>query len=273
MATTTQERQAEPGAATRYLPTVIAISIVAFAISSVLHEGLGHGGACLLTGGHPRLLTSASFDCSIDNRLIAAAGTLVNFITGFLCWLALRSFKQTRGTAKYFLWLMITINLMMAAGYFLFSGVANIGDWAQVIQGLQPEWLWRVALTLFGIMSYAAVVWLALRQLRTFLGERDWKRGGAKDLTIGAYLTGGILFTIAGMFNPGGLVIVATSAAAASFGGTSGLAWMTQYLGGRFAPRIVSDPLIVQRSWAWIVLGVIAAGIVVGILGPGVSFR
>lgn len=33
------------------LSTIIAVSIVTFAIANLLHEGVGHGGVCLLTGG------------------------------------------------------------------------------------------------------------------------------------------------------------------------------------------------------------------------------
>lgn len=59
----------------RDLGTIIAISIVAFAIANALHEGVGHGGACELTGGHARVLSSVHFECDQDNRFIAAGGT------------------------------------------------------------------------------------------------------------------------------------------------------------------------------------------------------
>jgi hypothetical protein len=35
----------------RDLATIIAISIVVFALLNLLHEAGGHGGACVLTGG------------------------------------------------------------------------------------------------------------------------------------------------------------------------------------------------------------------------------
>ncbi|HXH28971.1 MAG TPA: hypothetical protein VNL37_07995, partial [Candidatus Polarisedimenticolia bacterium] len=44
------------------LPTLAAVAVVAYALSNVIHEGLGHGGACRLVGGTPRLLTSMTFD-------------------------------------------------------------------------------------------------------------------------------------------------------------------------------------------------------------------
>ncbi|PYX89328.1 MAG: hypothetical protein DMG67_15295 [Acidobacteria bacterium] len=118
-------------------------------------------------------------------------------------------------------------------------------------------------------MSYVLLVWLALRELRPFLAERDWRRGGAKDLTMVPYITGGILYTVAGMFNPVGMILVALSAAA-SFGGTSGMAWMTQYLGGKFVPKTASQPAALQRSRGWIIAAFITVMLFVGVLGRGV---
>jgi hypothetical protein len=258
--------------AARDLATVIAISVVAFAIADVLHEGVGHGGACLLTGGHARVISTVHFDCDRDSRFLAAGGTLMNFIAGFLCWMALRAVGPAHQHSRYFLWLLMTINLLQVAGYFLFSGFANFGDWAEVIRGLQPEWLWRVGLIILGAVSYALLVWLSLLELRRFLGENDYRRGAAKDLTIVPYIAGGVLYTVAGMFNPVGMVLVGLSAAAASFGGTSGMAWMTQYLGTRLIPRISSQSLALARSWVWIIAALITGAIFIGVLGRGVRF-
>jgi hypothetical protein len=269
---TAAEVAPEKTPATRDRATIIAISIVAFALANVLHEGAGHGGACLLSGGHAKVLSSVHFDCDRASRFISAGGTLVNFIVGFLCWIALRAVSPARGRLRYFLWLSMTVNLLQGAGYFLFSGLGNIGDWAEVIHDLEPAWLWRIGLVALGVVSYALLVWLALRELRSFLGENEVRRGGAKDLTIVPYITGGVLYTVAGMFNPVGMVLVAISAAAASFGGTSGMAWMTQYLGGKLAPKIAGRPVALERSAGWIAAAVIAIAIFVGVLGRGVRF-
>jgi hypothetical protein len=261
-----------PTADTRDLATIIAISIVAFSIANFLHEAVGHGGACVLTGGHARVLSTVHFECDHDTRFISAAGTLVNIITAFFSWIALRTVNRTHHYLRFFLWLLMTINSLGAAGYFLFSGVGNIGDWADVIQGMEPAWLWHVALTLVGGVSYTLLVWHSLLELRPFLGDRDWRHGGAKDLTIVPYLTGGTLYTVAGLFNPVGMILVGISAAASSFGGSSGMAWMTQCLGTKLVPKIPSEPFTLPRSRAWIIVAAITAAIFIGVLGRGVRF-
>jgi hypothetical protein len=260
-------------AATPDVWTIVAIAIVAYVFASIIHEGIGHGGACLLTGGHPVALSTVHFECSWEGRLVAAGGTIANLAAGLMFWLASRA--ASRAThLRYFLWLSMTINLLQAGGYFLFSGVGNVGDWAAVIQGLQPPWLWRVGLVILGVCSYLLFVWIALLEMRPFLGHEDPERlRWAKKLTLVPYFTGGILSCMAGMFNPVGLILVAVSAAAASFGGTSGLAWMWQLFAGHRIPRIAFEMPPLSRSRGWMIAGGILGILFIAILGPGLTFR
>src|ERR1700692_3844023 len=109
------------------LLTIAAITIAATVIADFIHEGLGHGGMCVLTGGRPLALSTVHFDCSADTRLVAAGGTLANLIFGVLFWVAARAVERS-ASWRYFFWLLMTFNLLHAGGYFLFSGVGNIGD-------------------------------------------------------------------------------------------------------------------------------------------------
>ena len=78
------------------LLTLACIAIIAYALAALLHEGVGHGGACLLTGCQPHLLTSMSFDGDASQlsrnatRLIAAGGSLVNLLTSCIGFGVLR---------------------------------------------------------------------------------------------------------------------------------------------------------------------------------------
>jgi hypothetical protein len=256
------------------LLTLIAIAIVAYVLANLLHEGLGHGGACLLTGGKPLVLSTVHFECEKTTRFIAAAGTLVNLAAGFLCLGLLRVARGASPCLRYFLWLSMTINLLQAGGYFLFSGVANIGDWAVVVEGLAPSWIWRLGLIVLGIVSYLFFVWLSLLEMRPFIGSDDPQRlRRARRLALVPYFTGGMAYCIPGFLNPVGIVLVAISAAAASFGGTSGLAWMTEMLKGNWIPKPPpGPPLPIPRNWGWIAYGGVLFVFFVAVLGPGVHF-
>ena len=254
--------------------TVAAIAIVATVIADVIHEGLGHGGMCVATGGRPLALSTVHFDCSADTRLVAAGGTLANLIFGALFWVAARAVKQS-ASWRYFFWLLMTFNLFEAGGYFLFSGIGNIGDWAAVVAGWQPAWAWRLGLTALGAVTYFLLfVPLCLRELRPFLGtDSNTRVRRARQFTLVPYFTSGILACAAGALNPVGPLLILISAAAASFGGHSGLAWMSNLLYGSRIPSSQSQVPEIERSAGWLLAAVILAIAFIAALGPGVKFH
>lgn len=254
--------------------TIGATAIAATVITGFIHEAIGHGGMCVADGGTPKVLSTVHFECSIETRLIAAGGTLANLIFGLLSWAVARTVSKS-AAGRYFFWQLMTFNLFDAGGYFLFSGVGNFGDWAAVVAGWHPPWAWRVALIALGTVTYFLLfVPLCLHELRPFLGKDPVARvQRARRITLLPYFTTGILSCVAGALNPVGPLPILLSAAAASFGGKSGLAWMWTLLGG---PRIPSSELQmpeIQRSWGWMVCAIILAIMFIAVLGPGVKFH
>jgi hypothetical protein len=203
-----------------------------------------------------------------------AAGTLMNVVAAALFFAVGRRTSASAPIWKYFFWLAMTVNLFSASGYFVFSGVGGFGDWARFIQGLGSQWAWRIGLTLFGAVTYLLAAWFSLRELRPLIGsDKNLRYRRAVGLSWIPYFTGGVLACIAGAFNPAGLILVALSAAASTFGGTSGLLWMTEWLKGDTIPLgSEAEPLPIPRSWGWIVTAAIAACAFVAVLGPGLSF-
>src|SRR4051794_13887576 len=82
--------------------TVGSIGILAYMLANVLHEGAGHGGACLLSGAQPLVLSSVHFECSADSRLVMAGGTLANFVAGVLFLFLGRIASRDHPRWKYF---------------------------------------------------------------------------------------------------------------------------------------------------------------------------
>ena len=258
--------------------TLIAVAVVAYAITNVTHEGLGHGGACVIVGGEPRGLNAVYFDCGEEKlgvaavRWVAAGGTLVNLVVAALAWTGLRLSGHAVTVGRYFLWLVMTLSLLQATGYWMFSGFANIGDWAAVTEGLAPAWLFRVLLSVAGCGGYYLSIRVALAALVPFLGPSAGRVAHARTLMLVPYLAGGVLYVSAGFLNPESLLLVLISGAAASFGGTSGLAWMWNLLRAPARTEVQTPPLAVPRSPAWIALAAIVAGLFIGVLGRTVRF-
>ena len=261
--------------------TVAAIAAVVHVIASVTHEGVGHGGVCLLTGCTPQLLTTMSFQgderalSGVAARFIAAGGTIANLLIASLTiWLLRRRSEANAGPAWFFLWLLATVNLLQACGYLLYSGAMNIGDWAEIVAGFRPAWLWRVALAVTGGYAY----WRSIKWAMQQLGQRlhtsgDARVGEAYRFTLVAYLAAGCLELVAGLREPGGAMIVLISGVAASFGGTSGLVWGPQLLHDARLGAQRGPSLSVPRNWLTIVAAAVLGALFAFVLGPGLSLR
>ena len=260
------------------LLTILAIGIVSFIIKNVLHEALGHGGACMLVGGQPLVLSSAHFDCDTTSvsdagsRFISAAGTLVNFIAAYFFWLAFRNARGKSDSLRYFFWFAMSGNYFVAAGYPLFSGVIGVGDWVNVVDGWQPVWLWRLLLAIIGFALYGWGVWFALREMKTLIDSNPTERlKRAFRLTLFPYLAGATVSSLGAWFNPIGSFVIFTSAAAA-FGGSSAFAWMSQMLQTKWFPEISDKFVVIKRNWTWVIIAVVLAIFHIFVLGLGVEF-
>ena len=258
---------------------MIAVSALAFIASNVLHEGLGHGGACLLVGGKPLSLTAVYFDndsaglSDLQSRFIAAGGPIVNLITGLAGLIALRGMRGVPGPGRYLMWLITTLGLFMATGYLLFSGVGGIGDLAIVTKGLQPAWLWRVLLALAGAALYLLSAIVAAAEFGRIAGPpSEALVARASRIALVSYLTGAVVICAAGILNPQGFIFVLISAVASTLGGASGLLWMMRMLRSPRFGRPDSAELALPRSWGWIVMAAVALLIYVVVLGPGIRF-
>jgi hypothetical protein len=258
--------------------TLAAIAVLVYSLSTLAHEGLGHGGACVLLGG--RLDHVSSVMCACDAaglapwpvRLIGAAGTLADFLLGCTAWAVLQYHRPSSPPARFFWWLLMTATLLSAGGYLMVPTLIGFGDWISFLQGLEPHWLWRACLILLGVGISLRALLTAVRELEPFLG-REGRRRTAARLTLIPYLTGGLISCAAGLLNPDGMILVGISAAAASFGGTAWLAWLPAWVRPEPPAKEPASRFIVQRSPVWIAAGAVALALFVGVLGPSIRFQ
>jgi hypothetical protein len=260
--------------------TVAGIAIVAYCLSNFVHEGVGHGYACILAGSKPKVLNAVYFECEeselslTGKRILAAGGSVANLILAVLALIALKLRKGVLGPTHYFLWLLMSLNFLMPFGYLLFSGLGGFGDWAVVVEGLRPTLLWRAILSIAGAFLYFILApRLIMPGLNPYLGQGiAERRKRARLVSLAPYLVGGVTFVVAGFLNPESIVLVLVSAAAASFGGTSLLAWFPGVADERFRESAPTRPADIPRSVPWIAAGAVTLVLFVGVLGPGIKF-
>ena len=252
--------------------TLAAFGVLAYMISNVLHEGLGHGGVAWLSGARQITVTSTYMDAGFDTRWILAAGTLVNLGVGVLGLIALRAMRRAGLSLRLFVWVFTALNLLLGTGYFLFSGVGGIGDWAEWMKGLSPEWAWRVGFALLGTVSYGASAWLLARELAAILGLREARM---RRMTWTIYFAGGLTACLAGVRNPMGWKLVLISAAASSLGGASGLLWIPSIAAPAAHKKQKKETAAVaipRLPLLWAVAAVLLVEYVWW-LGPGITLR
>src|ERR1700687_977662 len=251
------------------LLTVASIGAIACVAADMAHEALGHGTASWLTGDRILSLSTVAIQNATASRFVSTCGTSANCIFGALSLLVLRRMRRLTSLA-YFLWIFGAYNLLNS-GYLVTSAVLNSGDWANVIAGLSPPWIWRCVLGLAGATLYVlAIRWTA----SSMLGLVNRGEGALVDLqrlVLPAYLTGGAVMTIASVFNPIGPSLILLSGAGASFGLNSGLL----FLPGIVAANARSQTLVTRPipfSFFWSTLGIVVSGLFIGVLGPGIHF-
>jgi hypothetical protein len=248
--------------------TLIAISAVARILGDILHEGLGHGVTAYLSGAHKLTLSAVALQSDNDTRLIAAAGTIVNLIAAAIFWLLLRNAARFTPTTRFFLVAAMAGNLFSGTGYFFFSGVTNFGDWARVIQGLQPHWLWQIGLVVLGVAAYYAAMLIVAAEFKPFLDAAD--RSRLRRLCWTPYFTAGMLALLAGLPNPAGPFYIIASALPSSLGANTGLFVLPFMM---YAAKPSAQPVKpVTRGLAWIGCGAIGSILFIVVLGRGITW-
>lgn len=246
--------------------TIVAVAAVACMLQSVLHEGLGHGGVAYLSGARVITVSTVAMNADIDSRWIDVAGTLMNLAAGLVFWLLLR-WKRYSPVARFFLVIAMAGNLFTGTGYFLFSGVANFGDWAAVIQGWEPRWAWRVGVIVLGAVTYYAAMLLVAAELKGF--RRSDRPRRIRGLAWTPYLTEAVVGTLGGLMNPAGLFYVIASAIPATMGANAGMLSLPGMVG-----RTQGDWVgVIRRDWRWIGAAVVLTVLFIFVLGRGLTWH
>lgn len=250
--------------------TVIGLIAVLGPLLTMAHELGGHALACLATGNVLTELGAYYVNCSASSlwgqRVVAAAGPSVDILLAVLGWLAWRVLRQP--LARLAAWVVAVFKGLVAAGYWLFSGVVGIGDWAPGAHGgmgmMAYPWLWRAVLTVVGLVAYIAVVRWAMRGIDAMLGGGVLAQGVRRRSVLLMYATNGAIAILVGLFNPVGFWIILASAAASSFGGLAGLFNVAYRAPQPGRP----EPFCVERSYTLLVLGLLTSAVFAVILGP-----
>lgn len=253
-------------------PTIVAIAVVSWVSVTILHELIGHGGACLLAGGEVRAVSTTELYCSDVSgwqyKLVASAGSIANLLAALGCLALSRFVSHLSARTYYFLWLFLSTNMFHAGSYMLIGPFTGYGDWSYVIQGFEPALLWRLLVTATGYgICYFGMRLAALPQWGGLLGQDLEERKRRMHLLTRVPLgTALIVNLVAGLFSPLQIRWVLMTILLAPLV----LLWLVNlpYWPG-FGQSITAVPL--RRSIAWWVAGAVFCIFFIAVLGPGMG--
>jgi hypothetical protein len=266
----TQRQPASPAG----LFDIAALSALAWVAAAALHEGLGHGVACSMTGGMPENWSTFHFGCAqqalsaASRRIVAGAGTAVNVVLMALSWMWWRTSSTARG--RIAAWIVFVINGLTSFGYLVFSAAFDIGDWnsAGVLAEIAPSQVFRGVLAVVGALGYYAVIRVAAAMLSPSLDGPGYVRD-ARRLSVIVWATTGIVSLLAAaMSGPDWRSTVGASIGVA-LGGNAGLLSVARFVTASQAAR----SSVIDPSYSLRLTAIVAVAAFVTILGPGVALR
>ncbi len=170
------------------IPTLVAISIVAWVFANVLHEIVGHAGSAALLGIPVRAVSTTTAYLEWDQvpsvgayRTFHAAATLVNLISGALALLVLGLRRQANSAARCFLWLFATFSFIIVAFNLVSAPLIGGGDWTEFTTQLEPRGLWIAVI--IGVGVIITVIGYVI-PLRIWMPDLKENRGAQFKVTV-----------------------------------------------------------------------------------------
>ena len=258
-------------------PTLITASALAWAVANVFHEIVGHAGAAVVLGIPVRAVSTTTayvdwtaIESAAQDRIINAAATPVNVVTGALALVALRWLHVHSAATRYFLWLFAVVSFTMVTWNMVTLPLLGAGDWGSIAEGLNHAGLWTAGVVAVGLAVTLVGYRLSLRLFLPDLRDQPELRHKIIFVPVATMIVVQTLSVLPSPFAtaPGD----ANHLMASVFAYAHLMAWavlVNRGVGPR-APRPVDD-LTLDRSTGWLATGAVLIIAYVAMLGPGLG--
>ena len=264
------------------LPTLIAISIIAWTMVNIIHEILGHAGFGLLSGFQIKAVntTTAYLDVNWENevtqngftklRLFLIGGVLLNLISGLISLIILRFFQIKDAQLRVFLWLFSSFSYVVVVMNLVTAPLTGGGDLAEIIRTYDNQNFAQLMVLIIGI--FITVFGYLILQ-RTFMPSTKGRSIIRISLVLFPVLTIIVLQTLSIIQSPFALLPPSQNHLIVSvFAYFHFIIWAIVVL-------IIPSPgkknllenSLPNRSVNWMVFGAIVTIFYLFILGPGIG--
>ena len=257
--------------------TLAALGFLAYYITVMWHEIMGHGLTLYLIGAHHFILTSTSMNSpdiqytadtiTLGNRVVSVDGAISNIVLGLALFPLFRSLtrKNANFTLRLFLWLLCALNIFLGFVYPVFSGIFGVADFAQAILSLPHHALLRVLEVVIGTLFCVITVRFFAVSFAEF-PENRWR------LALIPYVSASIVFCLAGLRNPNGAHSMFISVLPAALMGQSILLFVTPIARRRQVVAPQSAPPQAASASPTAILIALVFVVIIFLTAPGVHF-
>lgn len=255
--------------------TIAAIGIAAYTVTDLTYL-VFHAAACAYSGCELVEIASSAVrklppeTPGFEPFLVHAGGAMGNLAVFLLGWAMTARNTNWPTPLRYFLWLTMTLNGLVAGGQILISNAFDAGDWAMLSHNWPYRILWKLLFTAigFGIALFAFTI--SREGIEIFLGRKSEHRRALLPILAGVpYLAGGIFITATAALSVNNKLESIVVAAVWTFGLT---AWLLIFARIPHLPRPSTPhrPLAFGRSLTWMAGTAILAIVFAAVLGPGI---
>jgi hypothetical protein len=254
--------------------TLAAVGFLAYYVTVMLHELVGHGSMMYLIGARHFILTSTSIDTSdlhfdpnkvtLGSRLVSIAGALSNIMFGMLLYPLFRFLTRRNASLglRLFLWLLIAVGIFIGFVYPVYSGIFGVADWSDAIAFMPHHALLRVLEVVIGTLCCIGTVRFFAVSFAEF--PEDLLR-----LALIPYVSAALVFCTAGLRLSDGGQLMIVSVIPAALIGQSILLFVTP-IARRLRVRPPTQKVIPTSPTAILIALVFV--VIILITAPGVRF-
>lgn len=258
-------------------PTLVTVSALAWATANVLHEIVGHAGAAVVLGIPVRAISTTTafidweeIESAAQVRIISAAATSVNLLTGVLALGALRWLDVKSTAMRYFLWLFAVVSFTMVTWNMVTLPLLGAGDWGDFAERLDHAGLWTAWVVAAGVV--VAIVGYRL-PLRLFLPDLHDRPGLRHKITLVPVTAMIVVQTLSVTMSPFATAPAETNHLFASVFAYAHLMVWALLVNRGVGPRstLPAGDIALNRSTGWLAAGLVIVMVFIAVLGPGVG--
>jgi len=243
--------------------TLAAAGVLAYVTETIGHELVGHGGACLASGGHVTALAPLWMRCSVVTPSMVLGGPLFNFIVAAGA-AALLMRRRQASAFSYLLWLAFIFNFLIACGYLVVGGALRFGDWSVLFADISPSWIWRIGAVAVGIGGYVFGLHVAEGLYARISGPaKDYRQAFVRRTLIPAVAAA--IVALAAELAGGRLAPLALALPLAC---TLIVGWSVSRTDPSHLPTHEGSSFIVRINRRWQISALVLALIFVWVIGP-----